>query len=390
MQNDLNQPEHPRVCPTDADLLDRLLAGEALADLAKAHNPQRVERVGQLLALLDQWQADDSTLGLANRTLAAVLHHHPVRLSAEDAQALDALLQQRREGLDEQGPMPAGLRKRAQAIQNILHLLEPGCDEPVPGGLVAATQQAIEQDRLDHQRRSAMSTMAISGHRQSTIGIRQIAATAALFIMALSVLLPMLSNAKHHAQVAQCSNNLAGLGTDLQNLAFDNKDHTHRPAKPAERNRFNPLAKFAQSRLDGSTVPANQANFFVLIDQQRVAARHLTCPAGDPHDPTSLYNGQNPAAGGPFRIFLKPRPIFADANPLYTVTTQGLVRNPNTSNLAPSPNHNAKGQNVLSSDGSVQWMTQPTLPSNTDTRDNIWLHQPSPTAEQDNDVFLTP
>lgn len=388
MKKDAPQPESATLSPADSALLDRLLAGESLASLVDANEPDRAERVSRLLSLLEQWEARDSDAGLAQRTLANVLGAIPVSLSADDGEALDAYLDLRRQGLTD-GPMPTGVRERVANLQGVLSVLDQATDEPVPAGLADRTMQAIHRDRQQQQQRSALSTMAIASDRAGSIGIRQIATTAALFIMAVSILLPMLNNAKRSAEIAQCSENLAGLGGDLQQIAFDYKGQTHRPDQP-DTGVFNPLAKFARTNLDGSTIPANQANFFVLMDEQRVASKHLACPTGSRNDPAALYNGQNPAAGGPFRLFIKARPIFADTNPLYTVTDKGLVRDEAVPSLSQSINHAGRGQNVLISDGSVRWMVRPAVVRDAEVSDNIWLYQPTKNDDQDGDVFLTP
>ncbi|MFK7789153.1 MAG: hypothetical protein AB8C95_06595 [Phycisphaeraceae bacterium] len=385
----MNYSEPTGLSPKDAELLDRLLAGEALADVVGTNDPNRAERVSRLLSLLDQWEASDAEPGLAGRTLSGVLATQPVSLSSADAEALDALLELRVQGLAD-GPMPAGVRERLAGVRRVLELLDQTDGEPIPSGLAKRTIQAIDQDRLAQQQRSAMSSMNIASHRQGPIGIRQIATTAALFVMALSILLPVLSNAQRDAQIAQCGQNLAGLGGDLQQIAFDHNGNTHRPAQP-EADVFNPLAKFARTNLDGSTIPASEAGYFVLLDQQRIASQHLSCPTGKRNDAAALYNGQNPAAGGPFRVFLKPRPIFADANPLFRVTSKGLVRDQDIPSLSRSLNHNGAGQNVLISDGSVQWMIRPAVQRrDSQDSDNIWLYQPDADADQDEDIFLTP
>lgn len=388
MKNDTPQPEIASLSPADSVLLDRLLAGEAVADLVDANDPKRAERVSRLLSLLEQWESTDAQPGLAQRTLSSVLHANPVSLSTEDGEALDAYLALRRQGLSD-GPMPTGVRERVAKLQGVLNVLDRANDEPIPERLADQTIQAIQRDRQQQQQRSALSAMPIASDRQGSIGIRQIATTAALFVMALSILLPMLNNAQRNAEIAQCSENLAGLGADLQQIAFDYKGQTHRTDQP-EAGVFNPLAKFARTNLDGSAVPANQASFFVLMDERRVASQHLACPTGSANDPAALYNGQNPAAGGPFRLFLKARPIFADTNPLYTVTAKGLVRDEAVPSLTRSVNHAGRGQNVLISDGSVRWMLRPAIAGDADTSDNIWLYQPTKNTDQNDDVFLTP
>lgn len=384
----MSTTEPTRLSPADAELLDRLLAGESLADVVDTDEPIRAERVSRLLSMLDYWQAGESEPGLSQRVLTSVLSSAPVSLSSRDAEALDTLIDLRRQGLAD-GPMPSGIRERATALKQVFSLLDRTSDEPVPVGLAQRTMQAVEQDRQTQRRRSASSTMAIAGDRQGTIGIRQIATTAALLLLCISILLPMLSNAQREAQIAQCHKNLAGLGSDLQQIALDHKGATHQPMRN-DTELLNPLAKLARTNLDGSTIPAARASYFVLMDKQRVTSQHLACPTGAKGDPAALYNGQNPAAGGPFRMFLQARPIFADANPLYRVTEQGLLRKDNISELTRSVNHADRGQNVLISDGSVRWMIWPTLERGDQTSDNIWLYQPGDQTDQSDDVFLTP
>ncbi|MEM9346944.1 MAG: hypothetical protein AAGB26_10045 [Planctomycetota bacterium] len=392
MQYEKNQPEERRLSRADSQLLDRLLAGETLAEIVDADEPDRAARVSRLLSLLDRWEAQEADPSLAERTLAGVLVADPVSLSAEDGEALDAWLSLRHLGLTD-GPTPSGLRERLAKVQAVLSILDRTGDESVPDALADSTMRAVEKDRQAQQGRSAFSSMVVSSDRQGSVGFRQFVTTAALFVMALSILLPMLNKAQRDAEIAQCSQNLAGLGGDLQGLAFDNKGETHRAAQPRAEV-FDPLAKFARTNVDGSAVPANQASYFVLIDEMRVASKHLSCPSGRNDDPAMLYNGQNPAAGGPFRLFIKARPIFSDANPLYRVTPKGLVRNEDVPSMTRSVNHDGAGQNVLISDGSVQWMIRPAVNQDGKTRDNIWLYQPGTksngTTVKDEDIFLTP
>ena len=94
MQEDTNHPEL-HLSPADAELLDRLLAGEPLSELIRSDEPDRAEHVSRLLSLLDQWQASDAEPGLSQRTLTGVLSVAPVSLCPADGEALDALLELR-------------------------------------------------------------------------------------------------------------------------------------------------------------------------------------------------------------------------------------------------------------------------------------------------------
>lgn len=387
---DPNTPDRglTKLSPADAELIERLLAGESIGDVMDADQPQRAERASQLLSLLERWEARDAEPGLSGRTLAGVLAAAPVSLSDEDGQALDALLALRRQGLAD-GPMLTGSRERADRVSGVLALLDRVADEPLPGGLAERTMQAVQHDREEQRRLSIASAMASGDQRLGGGSIRQLATTAALLLMVLSVLLPMLDMGRRDAMIAQCEQNLAGLGADLQQVAFDNKGATYKPDQP-ETGIFDPLSKFARRGLDGSSIPDSKVNLFVLMDERRVPSAHLTCPAVGPNSPDAQYNGQNPVAGGPFRVFLEARPIFADTNPLYRVTAKGLILNEDAPTLSQSKNHDGVGQNVLISDGSVEWMVRPAIGSDSDTSDNIWLYQPPNNQDGDSDIFLTP
>ena len=138
MQNDTNHPDFSRLNRADAEMLDRLLAGEPLAELVDADEPNRAEHVSRLLSLLDQWEASDAGAGLTQLAVAGVLRANPATLSAEDGQALDALLDLRRQGLAD-GPMPTGVRERVAGVRAVLALLDRAEGEPVPGGLAERT-----------------------------------------------------------------------------------------------------------------------------------------------------------------------------------------------------------------------------------------------------------
>lgn len=386
-------PEQPerglaRLSQADAELLDRLLAGEPIAD---AQTP-RADRLRAVLGVLDRWPADDAEPGLAERAYTALLAAQPVSLSDADGLALDAWLELRHAGLAD-GPMPSGARERADHVKGLMELLDQADGGPVPAGLAERTLERIEEDRSDQRRRATGGRGASVLTKPGGLNIRQLASAAALIALLFSVLLPMLDKGRRDAMIAQCSSNLAGLGTDLQSYADDNKGFTQPNADPAPSPpaMFRELSSFARKDLDGSPIPASNASLFLLVEAQRVDSDHLTCPSADPKSNNAYYNGQNPIAGGPLRVFLDPRPIYADTNPLYQVTPTGLVRNPASPDLAQSRNHDGKGQNSLISDGSVNWTARPTFAGPNDQEDNIWLLNND--AEKSGgtlDVFLTP
>ena len=386
----------PRLRPEDARLIDRLVAGDVDADLADQVGPAYEARVRRLLDLIGRWKAEDPADGLGQRTLVQVLTADPVSLSHEDAAALDAVLALRRQGLTA-GPMPADSRERVEKISALLAMLDRSADEQLPEGLVGRTMLAVQADRAREGRLAGLSSSAGGRWREASgISIRQIATTAALLLMVLSVLLPVLERGKRDAMIAQCEQNLAGLGVDLQQFASDNKESLATSAlrettDDADIDPLSHLKPFARHNVDGSLIADDRADLFIRLADRNVSTQHLLCPAADSDDPSALYNGQNPVAGGPFRVFLTPRPIFADTNPLYRLTPAGLVRIQDIPGMTQSKNHDGAGQNMLISDGSVQWNVRPAIVRDGhDKEDNIWLFQRPGKEASEPDVFLTP
>lgn len=399
-----NQPEYAeqdpsRLCPADAQLLDELLdasgqstdsaiAAPASPDQSASSSVRR-SRLRRLLDLLSKWHAADPELGLAHQTMAGVLCADPVELSQADGEALDALLALRREGLAT-GPMPAGSRERSDRVQQVLGLLDRQTESSVPTGLAQRTMQAIDRD-VAKQRRVA-SIAADRGRGISPFSIRQIVTTAAVLLMALSVLLPILDKGQRDAMVAQCSANLAGLGIDLQRYVNDNQAASHSQAA-------------IRAQVEQASMPATRVKLIYLMDQSYIDPAHIICPTQTEtvaaNQGGAYYNGQNQIVGGPLANTQIPRPIFADTNPLYhyTSTGNGLVRNANVPSLTRSANHDGRGQNVLFNDNSVRWTIQPAVNRGGDAPDNIWLLQPvkgkqgkgkQAKPDEDPDVFLTP
>jgi hypothetical protein len=86
--------------------------------------------------------------------------------------------------------------------------------------------------------------------------------------------------------------------------------------------------------------------------------------------------------------------VIADANPLTEASRLGL----RASHLQSSNNHGQSGQNMLFSDGAVEWHTSPLVGDGAGTTDNIWLPRDSRGMEridlqavptQPRDTFVT-
>lgn len=121
------------------------------------------------------------------------------------------------------------------------------------------------------------------------------------------------------------------------------------------------------------------SNLEPLVAGQYCGAGDMTCPACAAGSPCFAY--QVPRRGERFMLDRGFRAVVvADANPLTEANRLGL----RASHLQSSNNHGQKGQNMLFSDGSVEWHTSPLLPGagGPDGVDNIWLPRDSAGRER--------
>jgi hypothetical protein len=134
-------------------------------------------------------------------------------------------------------------------------------------------------------------------------------------------------------------------------------------------------------------------NLGPLVTGQFCGAADLACPACAAGQPCFAY--RVPVRGERFMLDRGFRSVvIADSNPLTEAGRLGL----RASHLQPSSNHGQSGQNMLFSDGSVEWHTSPLIGDGTGAMDNIWLPRDSQGVEridlqawptQPRDTFVT-
>lgn len=390
-----------RLSDADARLLD-LLIEQGTAALP-AEDP-RTPRLMALWDLLGAWPAGQPDKGLVRRTLAALAKADsgPQTLYDEafastplcdaDAQLLDTLVDHGQFHAG-QGPLPAGVAERALALRSVLALLDcaAAAHQTPATDLTASTLVRIAEYEADQRSLRFADHPAHAAPRSvaSPVLLRRVGSVAALFIVCLSVLLPVLDKSRNHALALACQDNLRDAGQGL--AAYSEANDGLLPQNAA--NTFSLLSRFAedsaeQSPADGA-VPASRINLFVLPRQGYVAASELACPALDPEQRRlagGYYNAQNAIAGGPIRLADLDAPLLADNNPLFELAGHGLTRRADLPDDRPSRNHNDAGQNVLARDASVNWTIKPTV-ENHGRNDNLWLNDAKPGQP---DAFLTP
>lgn len=318
-------------------------------------------------------------------------------LCPADQQALDALLAA---GFDV-SKVPAEHRDRARCLGRLLGLLETLPAEE-PGDLVVQrTLEAVARAR--QTQRAAAAPPPAGGENERALPFRwpDMAAVAAMVLIALSLALPMLNHSQEQARQLACQANLATAG-----MGFGRYAAAHDGALPAvaahsghtwwDTNTFNQ---------DGST-RSNSAHYFLLIRTGYASPRQLTCAAQEhgttlvrisrdardwpnrqaiPFSYANLFAQQKPTWDGPRRV------ILVDRNPLF-VTDKGMVASVDPQAI--SPRHAALGvQNVLFSDGNVAAIDRPVL----DNGDNIWqlkghdgVYTGTETPDDQSDTFVVP
>ena len=310
---------------------------------------------------------------LGDRVLVDVAFHRCLRsvaptpeilpeLSALDADALDAFVMAQ----GDVSKVPGSLRERANALQGLGALLTSG-----PGLRSADLADRVMVSASAHPWRVSKAEVR-SRMFALPSGWRDLVSMAAVLVLGVSLLWPLLGAANHHAKRSQCSANLgmaaAGLGMYANDFEGSLPWVT---AGVASRPWWDVQPKQAVS---------NASNVYVLPRLSYASLASLACP-GNPSAP----RGECPTGhvdwrhlgevSYSFQIMVGPalrvlsdgprRVVLADASPVVRWSSAGLPADPEQN----SANHERAGQFVLFSDGSTQWMFRPVLEGG----DNIWL-----------------
>ena len=273
----------------------------------------------------------------------------PLELSADDARLLDELVEC---GFDPAalGQLTGQDRARAAKLTSLLSLLNDYPVEDADDTLVHATLARIQRHEDQRADRLRMETStAARGFRMPRMP--DFVSVAAILLIATGIGWPVLSQVKNRSLDTQCSNNMRALAA-----AFTSYASEHEGAMPMA------VAGFPGASWD--RVP-NMLNLEPLTDGGYCELNHLNCP-GD-HLKRFSYSYQHQSPGTRATWGIGPRSAaLSDRNPIIDALRRGRTVSP----LSMSNNHASRGQNVLFQDGSVEWLTLPTIGS-----DNIWLPQ---------------
>lgn len=324
-----------RLAPDEQAAVDALVASGWDPDRARFELSERSEHLSDIVALLDR-------LGGEERSAAP-----PERADAAS-------------GDDEQGLVERTLRLVQEEIDRSERLRRLGAPAPA---LV---------DESDFAPR-----VRLGARLWDVIGV------AAAVALGASVLMPILGAARQRAMRATGAARLADAG-----LGFSLYGNDHFGALPAFRGDASANRAAATGFTAGGSwwnvgqpADSHSADLFVLAKQKYTSVESLASPGNSQApirlDLTSLDDWRRPEeisfsyqlfpAGDRLRFadFARPGVLLADRSPVTTRSIRGEA----SQATAGSPNQRGRGLLVLFSDGAVDWLHSPILPSG----DNIWL-----------------
>jgi len=297
-------------------------------------------------------------------------------LCEKDQQVLDALVDV---GFDA-GKLPADKRQRGQRMVQWLGLMDHLPEESTGDLLVARTLAAIEDQRHQDNLSQHIDRMAGPGEQTAPRGgalpmrvhLRELVATAAMFLIGVSLMWPMLASARSTARQVACQANLASAGMGLTSYAAD-----HRGSMPATRAQLGSPWWLTNQFDEHGNAMSNSAHLFVAVREGYVPVQSLSCAANPnalaeftqgmrdwPSAQAASFSYQNQYTANKPKLDAGPNiAILADKNPFFTT---------GQFHFELAPNHNSfnhgQGQNVLMTNGSVMWLDNPRLKND----DNIF------------------
>lgn len=362
----MSEPVHP-IQPHDAAALDALVeAGFDLSRIAPELRA-RAERALALLSLLDP-RDDAGGPSLIDATIARTMRAVPEpALSDADAAAVESLIDS---GWQEQRSAD-GRTRHAAALLGALRAGAAG-EEFSPAerqALTSATMSRI-QAAIDGERDRLRFTDRLEGARGSRFRLADVAAVAAMLLVAFGVLWPMASSFREAARITDCADHLHAAG-----LGFGMYANDHFGALPVA------TAGFGGSRFweVGTGRPTHSSALFRLAHEKYSTLAELSCPGNSramvSGDTDHLTDWRSPEQVS-FSYQLPSREsvrwqaardvvVLADKSPVIDRARRGEFFDP----LARSVLHRGRGQNVLLADGSVRFLIEPVM----DDGDNIWL-----------------
>ena len=336
-------------------------------------NAGRESLIGRTLGLLGAAQAassgslDDPQSAHQSR---GWVHEDDSMLAAADRDAIEALVGAR----FDLSRVSHGVRERATQHARILSLLNLAeFAESDRTALVERTLAVMHAD-LDKRESPMRFPPALPDRGARGWRMSDLVSVAAVLAIGTGVLWPIFTTSRDRAQQTACLANFSALKTAFGQYGGDNTGSLPMATASLAGNVWWNIGKPTES---------NAANTFHLSRAGYATLDQITCPGscmcltGKPTAGQVDFSCMNEVSYSMQNLFANCRPawsggertvILADRSPVTLANMNQTAADP-TSN---SPNHGARGQNVLWNDGSATWAPSPIL----STGDNIWLPQP--------------
>lgn len=347
-----------------------VIGGVALLDAADPGSRDQARLLVDVTMARVQRQQDD----LAGRIVSVADEASPTPgVDAAGLRTVDELVESGWRGRDAGASSIAGLLGLLHAESSS----EAGARAQRREAVVEATLSKVQRAIDTEHRRLRLESEPVQMVR-GRFRMADLVAIAATLLIGTAVVGPMLLGARETVREQQCAVNFqnAGLGFGLFASQHDGRLPSVRALPQREQAAVTPDGPW----WNVGAAPSHSANLFVLVRTGYVLISDLSCPGnhfapasateGDARDwrnhaevsySLQLFSPDNPPrwSDGTRRV------ILTDKSPVIERARRGEAFDP----LAPSRNHQGRGQNVLFNDGSVAFMRTPVLSSG----DNIWL-----------------
>lgn len=297
-------------------------------------------------------------------------------LHPDDARALDRLVEH---GFEVPEDLDAGLRPRAEAAVRLLARLDRYPAEDLsPQDLEALTDATLARvdaaEREAERRRRIADQPAMVARRR----LSDFVGVAAVFILAISIAVPLSNHVRTERGIARCAEGLRDLGGAFGRYAASNdgampwaasllpglgEGTSAIPQRFEVNGRYRHGAHLRESLL-GKVDPATGQRDPGYLTR----ASSLACP-NHPDGEEGSYSYRLPAHRGELTWGFEPSlVIVGDRNPVIELVLGGQrVRLEMC-----SPEHGDRGQNVLRGDASVEFLRSPLIRVG-GSEDNIWM-----------------
>lgn len=363
----MTHPTDPaRLSPPDCDALDALVESGFDPARVPPFLRERADRLASMLGLLEPLGSHSET-----HAIKADEHRGELTLSPADGAALDALV----ESGWSTSRVSAEHVMRAGLIESLFDLLgaptaeELTCDRE---SLLGATMLEIE--RSDAAQAAGQIVISPHARRLPRFRLADLLSAAAIFLIATSILWPMVTGLRHEnmrvANAARMAN--AGLGFAL--YAND-----HQGKMPMAESSYAGRAPGVVWWNVGTPNQSQSAHLFVLTKTGYASLEDLASPTNPVApirlDVSTLDDWRTPDEVSYSYQLLGPglvrwstpsrQVVLADRSPVIEQARAGVPVNPLLNSFA----HRGAGQHVLFNDRSVRWFDSPF----TSWGDNIWL-----------------